>query len=308
MRRRGAIPGLAVALLAAAAHAQAPGGPFRDCPTCPELVVVPAGTFTMGSTPAETAAAALPDEQAQREYPAHRVVIARPFAIGRSELTVGEYAVFADATGRPPSAACITWDAAMTRWGPVADATWRAPGYPQTGRHPVGCLTLDDARAYVDWLSARTGQRYRIPSEAEWEYVARLGQRAASGNICAAANVSDLTRAEAHGGDAADATRFFPCRDGHVYAAPVGSYPADALGLYDVIGNVWEWAADCFVPDYGGAPADGSARADRGCERRVVRGGGWYSRTWFARAAGRSREAPDYRSSTLGLRVVREVP
>jgi formylglycine-generating enzyme required for sulfatase activity len=301
-------PGMLVAAVLAfscSAVAQ-PDKPFRDCPTCPEMVVIPAGTFTMGSTPAETTAAGLPDEQAAREWPAHSVTIAKPFAVGRYELTVGEYAAFAEDTKRPAAANCTTWSEADKKWGPVAEATWRNPGYAQTDRFPVGCLTIDDARAYAGWLSAKTGHKYRVPSEAEWEYIARAEPR--TKDICAAANVSDRMRLEAHGGDAADTSRFFNCRDGYVYAAPVGSFPPNTYGLSDVIGNIWEWTEDCFIPGYDGAPSDGSVRMVPGCERLIVRGGGWYSRTWFARAAGRSREASDYRSSTLGLRVVRDMP
>jgi formylglycine-generating enzyme len=308
--------GLVVVLLVHPLAAQSPseslavGHVFRDCPTCPEVVVVPAGSFIMGSTPEETTRAGLPAEQAAREWPAHHVTIAKPFAVGRYELTVGEYAAFAKDTARPAGNNCTTWDSAAKKWGPVADASWQNPGYPQTDRHPVGCLTLDDVRGYTQWLSQKTGQRYRVPSEAEWEYIARAGRNSdvAAENICTSANVSDLMRAQAHGGDAADATRFFKCRDGHVFAAPVGAFPANPWGLSDVIGNIWEWTEDCFIPGYDGAPTDGSAHMPAGCERLIVRGGGWYSRSWFARAAGRSRETPDYRSSTLGLRVVRDLP
>jgi formylglycine-generating enzyme len=314
MRARAIHLGLLVGLFASwavptMAQSPKPGSTFRDCPTCPEVVVVPAGSFTMGSTPEELARAGIPEEQGARERPAHKVTIAKPFAIGRTELTVGEYRVFAAATGRKDSANCTAWSDTTKAWGPVADATWRNPGYAQTDQHPVGCLTIDDARAYTTWLTVRTGQRYRIPSEAEWEYVAKLGTPTdhSSTDICRFANVSDALRAEAHNGDINDATRFFKCRDGFVFASPVGSFPLDKLGLSDVIGNIWEWTEDCFIPHYDGAPTDGSVRWQQGCERMIVRGGGWYSRSWFVRAAGRSREALDYRSSTLGLRVVREI-
>ncbi|MDX2144599.1 MAG: formylglycine-generating enzyme family protein [Rhodospirillaceae bacterium] len=297
------------------AHAQdqSIGSIIRDCPDCPELVLVPAGTFIMGSTSEETAKAALPAEQAAREYPAHRVTIPRPFAIGRYEVTVGEYEAFVNATHHVSSANCTTWDSAKGIWGPVPEADWRNPGYVQSTRHPVGCLTITDARAYTQWLSSRTGKAYRVPSEAEWEYVARAGATTlhtwgdTNKDICAYANVADQTRVEAHKIADPDPTRFFPCRDGHVFASPVGSFPANPWGLYDVIGNIWEWTEDCFIPHYDGAPTDGSVRREEGCDRLIVRGGGWYSRTWFARAPGRSREEPSYRSSTLGLRVVRDL-
>jgi formylglycine-generating enzyme required for sulfatase activity len=297
----------------AAAQDQAAQPLFRDCADCPEMVVIPAEAFIMGSTPEETAKAGLPAEQAGREYPAHRVSIAKPFAMGRYEVTVGEFEAFARATQHVAATNCTTWDTGKAVWGPVASADWRSPGYEQTARHPVGCLTIADARAYVRWLSATTGKSYRVPSEAEWEYVARAGtttmQTWGDGfdDICAFANVADQTRIAAHRIADPDPTRFFACRDGHVYAAPVGSFPPNPWGLYDVIGNIWEWTEDCFIPHYDGAPTDGSVRMEAGCQRLIVRGGGWYSRTWFARAAGRSREDFSYRSSTLGLRVARDL-
>ena len=303
----------ALAVHPAAAQAPEPGKVFRDCPTCPELVVVPAGSFVMGSTPEETKRAGLPEEQGSREWPAHKVTIAKPFAVGKYELTVGEYAAFATETKRPASDKCTTWDGVANKWGEVATATWQNPGYPQTDKFPAGCLTLDDVRAYTAWLSKKTGQHYRVPSEAEWEYVARAGTKTQqtwgddSSNICTMANVADLMRAEAHGGDVKDSSRAFPCRDGYVFASPVGSFPPNPWGLYDVVGNIWEWTEDCFIPNYDAAPTDGSVHMPAGCERLIVRGGGWYSRSWFARPPGRSREFPTYRSSTLGLRVVRDL-
>lgn len=284
---------------------------FRDCPDCPEMVALPTGSFVMGSSEDEIRRAALPEDQAARERPAHRVELRRRIALGKFEVTVGEYAAFATQTARPLVAGCLTWDTAAGKWGPVAAASWREPGYPQTDRFPVGCVTIDDARAYAAWLAQKSGQRYRIPSEAEWEYAARAGTRDAAWDdpqgICRRANVSDLTRMDAHGGGPRDPTRYFDCRDGFVAASPVGSFPADPWGVHDLVGNAWEWTEDCFVADYAGAPADGSARRDAACERLVVRGGGWYSRTFFARPAGRSREEPGFRSSTLGFRVVREL-
>ena len=290
------------------------GSIFRDCPDCPEIVVIPTGTFTMGSTPEETRHANLREDIAPREWPARRVTIPKAFGIGRFEISRAEYGRFVSASGHPDGDACITWNQATDKWEQVTGASWRKPGFPQDERHPVGCLDLADARAYVAWLSAATGQRYRIPTEAEWEYVARAGTTTLQSwgdsfdDVCLHANSSDLDRADAHGGLEAEPTRFFDCRDGFVYTAPVGSYPANQFGLYDVIGNVWEWVEDCFYPTYQGAPADSSAWIHEGCDRLVVRGGGWFSRVWFVRPAGRSREGPEYRSMTLGLRVLRELP
>ncbi len=304
----------APAAVSAATVSLQSGAVFRDCPDCPALVVVPAGEFVMGSTPEETTAAAVREDIAPREWPARRIQIDKPFAMGRYEITRDQYASFVEATGRADGDACITWNGATGRWENVVGASWRRPGFAQTGDHPVGCLDLADAQAYVTWLSERTGERYRIPTEAEWEYVARAGTTTMQtwgegfSDVCRYANASDLSRAEAHGGLADEPTRFFSCRDGFVYTAPVGSFPPNPFGLYDVIGNIWEWVQDCYFATYEGAPSDSSAWLVDGCERRVVRGGGWYSRVWFVRPAGRSREEPEYRSMTLGLRVLRELP
>jgi formylglycine-generating enzyme required for sulfatase activity len=285
-----------------------PGTVFKDCSDCPDMVVVPTGTFTMGITPGEAAQANLPAEEAAREQPAHIVTIANPIAVARTELTVAAYAAFAAETNRATESGCTTWDVAQNKWGEVAEANWEYPGYPQTPDYPVGCITLDDARDYAKWLSAKTHHHYRVPSEAEWEYVARAGGTVDTiENICAKANVSDNARLKVHGKGDGEATRFILCDDGFVYAAPVGKFPPNDFGLLDVIGNIWEWTDDCFVPNYDGAPVDGSALKTQACDRYVVRGGGWYSRSWFARPAGRSREVPGIRMSTLGLRVVRDL-
>ena len=292
----------------------APGAVFRDCPQCPDMVVVPAGQFVMGSTPAESAAARVREADAAREWPAHPVSIPKPFAVGRYEVTRGEYRTFATATGRAEGRGCITWDQSAGKWQSVAAASWREPGFPQGDDHPAVCLDLADATAFAQWLSGRTGQRYRLPTEAEWEDVARAGtatmQTWGEGYdpICSQANSSDLTRADVHGGIDEDPTRFLRCRDGFVYTSPVGSFPPNPFGLSDVIGNVWEWVQDCYTETYQGAPVDGSAWSWPDCTRRVVRSGSWYGRVWFQRPAARSREEPAFRAATLGLRVVRELP
>lgn len=301
-------------LATSAVAADYPGAVLQDCPDCPEVVVIPAGTFIMGSTPEQTEQAGVRQQDRTREQPAHRVTIGKAFALGRYELTVGQWRTFVEETGRTPGEACLTWDQTSNAWGEVIGATWWEVGYPQTEQHPVGCLDLADAEAYVAWLSEKTGQTYRIPTEAEWEYAARGGTKTLQywsddmNDICTYANVSDLDRADLHGGLEENPTRYFNCRDGHAYAAPVGSYAPNQFGLYDMVGNIWEWVPDCFVVGYEGAPTDGSAWLDADtCDRRIVRSGGWYARNWFNRPAGRSREHPEFRASTLGLRVLREL-
>lgn len=291
-----------------------PGVSFKDCETCPEMVVIPAGTFMMGSTEEETLLGQVRADAAAREQPKHAVTIAKPFAIGKYEVTIGEYRAFVEATNRPDPERCITWTEETDTWGPVEGASWQNAVFYQGENHPVGCLDLADARDFAVWLSETTGERYRVPSEAEWEYAARgaTDMIQSWGNtmdeICSFANASDRTRADVHKGVWTTPTRFFDCRDGFVYTAPVGSFPPNAYGVHDMIGNIWEWTEDCFIVGYEGAPTDGSVWYEPdNCERLIVRGGGWYSRNWFMRPAGRSREPAEYRSTTLGLRVVREI-
>ena len=291
-----------------------PGTAFKDCETCPEMVVLPAGAFMMGSTEEETLIGQVRADAAEREQPKHAVTLAKPFAIGKYEVTLAEYRAFVEATNRPDPDRCITWTEETEVWGEVDGASWHNATFYQGEDHPAGCLDLQDVRDYSAWLSKTTGARYRVPSEAEWEYAARGGTTTVQtwgdtmDEMCRFANASDRTRADVHTRVRDEPTRFFECRDGYVYTAPVGSFPPNAYGLYDMVGNIWEWVEDCFIVGYAGAPADGSVRYDpNNCERLIVRGGGWYARNWFMRPAGRSREHPDYRSTTLGLRVVREI-
>ncbi len=185
---------------------------------------------------------------------------------------------------------------------------WSAPGYPQGDDHPVVCITHEDAQAYVDWLSARTGQRYRLPTEAEWEYAARAGSDDRrpwgldSSRSCQLANVRDTSFREAFG-----TRETLACSDGHAHTAPVGSLPPNAWGLHDMVGNAAELVADCFGL-YRDAPRDGSAGATTGCELRLSRGGSWLGTpTHLATTvAGRAKLQPGRALATTGLRVVRE--
>jgi sulfatase modifying factor 1 len=308
-----------ISLLSVSASGQVvdlqPGSVFRDCTDCPEMVVVPPGRFMMGSTPEDSELGGVRERDRSREWPAREVTIARPFAIGRYEVTVEDYAAFAEATGRKAGSACLTWKIQENAWGNRDGATWIDPGIPQTGEHPVGCIDYHDSEAYAAWLTGKTGHRYRIPTEAEWEYAARAGTNTLQPwgdtmeGVCQYANVSDFTRAEAHGGLESDPTRFNDCRDGYVFASPVGQFQPNAFGIYDMVGNVWEWVEDCYAVGHDGSPTDGSARfTPEDCELLVVKGGGWYARDWFVRPAARSRELREFRASTMGLRLLREIP
>ena len=294
-----------LASLGGTADAPRPGGgvrdgeTFRDCPTCPELVVIPAGEFRMGSPGSE-------EGRRDTEGPQRRVRVER-FALGRYEVTRGEYAAFVAATGRDGDR-CRALNGTSLEWSD--GASWRSPGFPQTDEDPAVCVSWDDARAYVRWLSGETGRRYRLPSESEWEYAARAGTTtsrywgAGPSGQCGNAN----------GADAAGKQRFrgwtwaVSCNDGRVFTAPVGTFAANPFGLFDMLGNVWEWVEDCWHDSYQGAPSDARAWTSSGdCGRRVVRGGSWFNAAELLRPGARYRTATALRVSNQGFRVSRRL-
>jgi formylglycine-generating enzyme required for sulfatase activity len=189
----------AIALtLAAALAAQDARPAFKDCADCLAMVAIPPGSFMMGSTDAETVAENEPAQFAAWEKPRHRVTIAYLFALGRTEVTVAQYAAFVAARGERPGAGCAEWDFARNQWDKNPARTWRDPMHPSGDDHPVVCVDWADAKAYVAWLADRTGKPYRLATEAEWEYAARAGTETARfwGDdrhaACAYANVYDL--------------------------------------------------------------------------------------------------------------------
>ncbi len=209
------------------------------------------------------------------------------------------------ATGHELGNSCWTYEYGEMKWR--WERTWRDPGFSQSELEPVVCVNWADAQAYVAWLSETTGARYRLPSEAEWEYAARAGTQTArywgdgAAGGCTYANAADSTLKEEHRGWAVAA-----CRDGEVNTSLVGSYRANAFGLHDMLGNVWEWVEDCWHDDYTGAPSDGEAwTSDGDCERRVLRGGSWSHGPRNVRSANRNWSDRDNRLFNNGFRVVR---
>ena len=272
------------------------GTTFRDCPECPEMVVVPAGRFEMGSPESESG-------RVDDEGPVHEVAISRPFAVGVHEVTRGEFARFVSATGRSMGNACWGYD---REWKERSGRHWKSPGFRQADDHPVVCVSWEDAQAYVWWLSRETGEEYRLLSESEWEYVARAGTTTArywgegESGQCRYANGADRTaKRHIRGWKVAD------CDDGHYQTAPVGSFHANGYKLHDVLGNVWEWTEDCWNESYDGAPRDGSAWTSGECGLRVLRGGSWGILPGFLRSAFRGRDTTGVRGSGAGLRVAR---
>jgi formylglycine-generating enzyme required for sulfatase activity len=279
----------------------APGTEFRDCLHCPEMVVVPAGEFMMGSPPDE------PGRDAD-EGPQHEVTIPRPFAVGKYEVTRSEFAAFVDASGHGPSGGCFVYT--NGEWQEDSGKNWRDPGYEQSDQHPVTCVSWEDAQAYVRWLGGEAGKDYRLLSEAEWEYAARAESKMARfwGNdanlACNFANVHDDTSKRVNGFPWENHT----CDDGFAHTASVGSFDANDLGLHDMLGNVWEWSEDCWHSNYDDAPRDGSAWTTGGdCRRRVLRGGSWVNSPGFVRSADRSGYYPDDRYFDNGFRVARTI-
>jgi formylglycine-generating enzyme required for sulfatase activity len=276
--------GLTLALLAGtagAAHAQGqppiPGQVFRDCAdVCPEMVVVPWGSFTMGS-PASVAYEAY---GVKNESPQHQVTIGYAFAVGRFEVTYNEWDACVNAGGCPAASNTASE-------GPNNDNGWGR------GRRPVIYVSWNDAESYVRWLSSMTGQRYRLLSESEWEYSARAG-----------------TTTPYSTGDSitADDANFVLTGPGRT--VPVGSFAPNAFGLYDMHGNVWEWVQDCYDASYFGAPTDGASSTEGDCTLRVIRGGAWNDPMSNLRSARRLWEEVFRgfnidRGYNLGFRVAR---
>ena len=267
-----------------ASREKAPGRRFRDCAECPELVVVPSGTYRMGSPSGE-------EGRYDDEGPVHRVRIAEPFAVGVYEVTRGEFGRFVRETGHSLGDTCWTYEGG--EWKVRSGRSWRNPGFGQTDAHPVACVNWEDARGYVRWLSRETGEGYRLLSESEWEYVARAG------------TVTPYWWGDAVGRGRANCDGCGSRWDDR-QTAPVGSFTANAFGVHDVHGNVWERVEDCWHGGYAGAPGDGRAWTSGGiCSARVVRGGSWYYSPRDLRSAYRFRFPAGNRSSNVGFRVAR---
>ena len=277
------------------------GERFRDCDEawCPEMVVVPAGSFMMGSRASE-------EGRFDDEGPRHQVEIRESFAVGVYEVTRGQFAAFVGAADHDAGNRCLTYEGGSWEWR--EGRSWRNPGFDQTDAHPVVCVNWEDAQAYVDWLGEKTGETYRLLSESEWEYVARAGTQTSrywgesvSGQ-CRHGNGADGSL-KRHYSDWEWAT--VGCDDGEVHTAPVGQFKANRFELHDVLGNVWEWVEDCMNGSYAGAPADGSAWRSGNCSQRVLRGGSWYDYPRYLRAANRSWFVSGNRNYYIGFRIAR---
>ncbi len=252
---------LSAAASAAAQGGTAIGSAFHDCADCPEMVVVGPGSFIMGQY------------GVRRSSPPHQVTIGRGFSIGRYDVTFDEYD------------ACVADHGCQ---GPTRDYGWGR------GRRPVVDISWDDAVVYAAWLSHRTGRRYRLPSEAEYEYAMRagstdafwfgndIGRNAANCNGCGSAWDNRMT-------------------------APVGSFAPNAFGIYDAVGNISRWVQDQWHANYDGAPTDGSVWANGDPLRRVIRGGSWFNGPDFLHSAYRNADTSRVRNGKIGFRIARDL-
>jgi formylglycine-generating enzyme required for sulfatase activity len=296
-----------------------------------QFVRIPAGSFWMGNaeTP-EALARAYPQLEAKRftlladEGPVHRVHISKAFELGRHEVTVGQFRRFVQASGYQPESERDgtggygynpAYDPATTPRGDAFEGrdprySWRNPGFAQGDDHPVVNVTWNDAQALAEWLTLTEGRRYRLPTEAEWEYACRAGTRTRYPHgddpegLLHDANIFDQDSAQHWPKWQAQALQG---HDGYAFTAPVGRFAPNAFGLYDMLGNAWEWVADWHADDtYSQGPVtdpQGPATGDV----RVRRGGSWHTWAFYARCGYRNWNSPQTRYTLVGMRLLREV-
>ena len=294
------------------------------------MVIIPAGSYIIGASDAEHRrenmysdgdTAGGPSEGgttirltlaqvAAREQPQTAITIDQPFALGRYEVTVRQYAAFIETTRHDSADTCRVYNDDGSLFVTTAGVTWRTPGFEQSDGSPAVCMSWHDAAAYAQWMADRTNQPYRLPTEAEWEYGARAGSASARhwGNdldeTCRFANVGDLDMAEKTGWR----NRQFTCRDGFAFTAPVGRYHPNEFGLYDMLGNVWEFIEDCWHHTHADRPTDASVWRGSACAKtRMTKGGSWSHYPWGIRSAVRNRAPVDASYNTTGLRLARDL-
>ncbi len=273
---------------AALAAAPRAGQVFKDCPDCPEMVVIPAGSFNMGSN------------ENYNEKPIHRVTFNKAYALGKTEITKGQFATFVNASNYAADNECWVFEFTSGFFGSYkkrSGTNWRNPGYSQDDNHPVTCINWNDAKAYTSWLSRKSGKTYQLPTEAQWEYACRAG---GTHTYCGSDNV--------------DSIAWYFSWDGDSPRTPkaVAQKQANAFGLHDMSGNVSEWIEDSYRSDYNGAPTDGSKwKVDPAVinkDWRVQRGGTWTALAEHMRPAFRGSERLDIRGNSFGFRVARTLP
>jgi len=267
------------------------GESFKDCPECPEMVVVPVGSFIMGASTDEEV-----NSEREDRVP---VNIASPFAVGRFAVSKGEFAAFVAAAGHSTDGHC--YDLSKSEAKPRADRNWRSPGFAQNDRHPVVCVNWSDAQVYVAWLRSSTGKRYRLLTETEREYVTRAGSITPFWwGTTISTEQANYDGSITYAGGARSEPR--------KATVPVDSFSPNPWGLYNVHGNAWDWTEDCWNSANAGNPGDGNPRLTGDCSLRVMRGAGWNNAPHTLRSARREKEQQNARVSRTGFRVARTLP
>jgi len=275
------------------------GALIVDCPQCPQLVVLPQGEFMMGRNSGD------PGGEAD-EVPQHLVRISQASAVGVYEVTRGQFTAFIKESGyHIQSKGCNTKRGGW--FHKEAKSNWESPGFEQNETHPVVCVSWLDAQSYVQWLSKSTGKHYRLLSEAEWEYVAKspvISFINSKGEApCKLFNIADSSTLHEIPG-----VQHLACSDGYSTTASVGSFPANSFGLFDVLGNAWEWVEDCWNDNYVGAPDDGGSWTQGSCDERVFRGGGWNTPPKVLNYSYRDHGDKAESYDDVGFRVLRSLP
>lgn len=278
------------------------------------MSVIPAGSATLGSTADERLQTGIVPLFGDREGPPYQVTFAKPYAIGRKEITRAQYRAFVEATKRPDPTACGVHESKTDSWAPRPGFNWRKPGFEQGDDHPVVCVGFEDAAAYATWLRGKTGKPYRLPSDAEWEYAARGGTRTiwywgnAPEEGCKQANLLSAGTVAKLGWPKSLADRLV-CSSQSSFTVPTGSTRPNPFGLFDMAGNAFEWVADCNSPDNRDGPRDGRTRMAGDCSRHYLKGGAFQTPFWLTRPAVRGAPlASDIRMFAMGFRVARSLP
>jgi len=245
----------------------------------PEMLRIPRGSFMMGSNDGE-----------KDEKPRHRVTIEKDFLLGKYEVTVGQFRAFIESSGHNMSGSCWYYDG---KWKESTTRNWEAPGFYQTEQSPVTCVSYNDATAYTEWLSNKTGKKYRLPSESEWEYAARAGS---STKYSFGDSDANLAQYAWYGGNSKDRTH------------KVGQKKPNDFGLYDMHGNVWEWCEDWYIDNYNNTPRNQIENNKGKKQYRVLRGGSWYDTSNNLRSAYRNGNFPTSRDYSNGFRLARTLP
>ena len=245
----------------------------------PAMIHIKAGSFQMGS-----------DHDDDDEKPVHRVTISQEFYIGKYEVTVGEYRKFIISSNHNTSGSCWYYD---NEWKESKTKNWDNPGFSQNEDSPVACVNYNDAKAYTQWLSKKTHQTYRLPTEAEWEYVARAGT---------------TTKYSFGNSDSSLGNYAWYADNSNKKTHKVGTKQPNSWGLYDIHGNVWEWCEDWYTDSYENTPKNGTDNNSGSQNKKVLRGGSWYDSSDYSCSAFRDRVFAAGRYYSGGFRLAGTLP